>query len=111
MAGSRTASDDRLFMVGVVVAVWLASLAAVSLLLSIGQRAATTPPVAAPATPPLTPAETLPPTVVTAERADAYDCGPSSERRPADRHCAPVGARREPAADHARSDAGRAPTP
>jgi hypothetical protein len=115
MAGSRTASDERLLVAGVVVAVWLASLAAISLLISIAQRAATPSPAAAPPGPALAPVATLPPTVVTAERADAYDCGPGAERHASGRPCAPVSQHGEVASDHRRADAardaGRGPTP
>jgi hypothetical protein len=106
MAGSHTASDDRLFMAALVVAVWLASFAAISLLFSRGQRAAPTPPPALPAEPAVTPTATLPPTVVTAGRADAYDCGPGSDGRPRERRCVPVAAHHEPA-----RDGGRGPAP
>jgi hypothetical protein len=90
MAGLRTASDERLFMGGIVIAVWIAGLVGVGLLFSIGERRAAAP-AAVTAPPPVpTPAETLPPTVVVAGRADVYsaECGRAGERGSVERRCA-----------------------
>ena len=109
MAGSRRAGDQRLYTGGLVFAVWLAGLVAVGMLLSMWQQGAT---ASAPATlsspglaPVLAPAETLPPTVVVGERADAYapDCGRSGAR-PADRRCRAGTPRLEPVADRPQAE-------
>ena len=106
MAGLRTASDERLYAGGIVLAVWLAGIVGAGLLLAAGQRRAVpAPPTAAPtADPSLAPAETLPPTIVTAPRAEASadDCPRAGEPGTAARRCAPAVERREDPAARAR---------
>jgi hypothetical protein len=118
MAGLRTAPDDRWLTGGIVVAVWLVGLAVASLLFSLRQPAITTPapaPAAAAAIA-VSPVETLPPTVVVAERAEIHapDCR-AGERNPADHRCAAASLRRDIPGEHPNReparDAKRGPLP
>lgn len=107
MAGLHTTSDDRLLTGGIVIAVWLAGLALVSLLLSLMEQRVTAPAAAPPAsaTPSVAPVETLPPTVVVAESDAVHpaDCRPG-ERAVDERRCASPPPRRDASAEPPRRE-------